>query len=266
LSCEPKEKLKNVDSKAPLSLMKEKSKIFLWKGSDMLKKNCFSPNKKIQSFLPVPTMTMKSADWFKVLGALFSIVMIGYVTAQDSDNSNNHKGLDTTIVVTQALMIMLLFTSEWFPTKKLFGKISYLFLAWVLLFVISTICVLSRFDLEKDNKLFLAIMIGNLALMLMSNLAFAPKGKAKEIKTEEVVSQMDEETKEAVLEGLQKKVEDLDKKVRDGKAQYADRLAVAKRNLAEVEQQYSPSPSKSPQTSPSTSPTSKTPARMFDEF
>jgi len=152
---------------------------------------------------------------FKILGSLFSIVLIAYITAQDSDNSDKHKGLDTTIVVTQALMMVLLFTSESFPKGRI-GKNgpSYLLLAWLILFVASTICLLLRFDLEKDDKWFLAFMIGNIALMLISNLAFAPKGKAKETSSttpqDETEARLRAEAKELEKEDLEQKVQDIE--------------------------------------------------------
>jgi hypothetical protein len=194
---------------------------------------------------------MALGNWFKVLGSLFSIVLIAYVTAQDSDNSSKHKGLDTTIVITQALMMLLLFTSETFPQGKI-GPLSYLQWTWGLLFIISTICLLFRFDLEKDDKWFLAFLGGNLILLVVSNVAFRPEGKTKDTKTEDVKT-IDQETIDTIIEGLEKKVNDLEKRVRAGKTQYGDRLAEAKNELAEAERKYlpaSPSASKSPQNSP----------------
>lgn len=205
-------------------------------------------------------MRVSLGNVFKIFGSLFSIVLIAYITAQDSDNSDKHKGLDTTIVVTQALIMLLLFTGDSLPKGRIGKKgPTYLLLAWLILLVTSTICLLLRFDLEKDDKWFLAFLTGNLVLMLISNLAFAPKGKAKEnpatTPQDETEARLRAEAKELEKEDLEKKVDAIEARTgsmskRDMKNLLDYKLQLARgwpEEYSSPSPVASPSPSKSPQ-------------------
>lgn len=212
-------------------------------------------------------MKLTTNTVFKILGSFFSIFMIAYVTSKDSDNTTKHKGLNTTILVTQALMMLLLFTSELFPTKQ-FGTFSsvYLLVVWVLLYVISTSCLASRFGAK--STLFLSGVFGNLILMVVSVTAFSPKSKGQttkgqttkaEIKAQQPVKINEEalsEIKELEREDLEKKVQAIESRAKKGNLSPSDRRNIVKYKTELANGWPQENSSSSPTTSPKT-PTSQ---------
>jgi len=94
--------------------------------------------------------------------------MMGVVSAQDT--KKDVKELNTAIITAQALMMLLLWNTE-FICGCFLNKISYVVLAWVLLLLTSLICVGVRFKDESSTKqrnLYLAFGGGNLLLFIFS--------------------------------------------------------------------------------------------------
>lgn len=109
--------------------------------------------------------------FLKVAGSLASICAIAYVTSQDS--KKDYKELNTVIVVTQALMMLLLWTTESFLCGWV-GPFRYIWLLWGALYLTSSICVYIRFEDSADKEaIYLAFGIGNAILFALSNTALA---------------------------------------------------------------------------------------------
>lgn len=109
--------------------------------------------------------------FLKVAGSLASICAIAYVTSQDS--KKDYKELNTVIVVTQALMMLLLWTTESFLCGWV-GPFRYIWLLWGVLYLTSSICVYIRFKDSADKEaIYLVFGIGNAILFALSNTALA---------------------------------------------------------------------------------------------
>jgi len=112
---------------------------------------------------------------FKLAGSIFCIVMMAIVVGQDT--KKNFKELNTAIVVSQALMMVLLWNTE-FICGHFLGKIPYVILSWALLLLISGICVGVRFKDETKSKrknMYLAFFAGNLILFALAFLLLRKK-------------------------------------------------------------------------------------------
>ena len=105
----------------------------------------------------------------KIAGSLFCIATIGIVTGQDS-KKKDLKGWNTAIVVTQALMMLLLWNTE-FICGHLLGPIPNVVLAWIVLFFVSGICVYFRFkdeDKSEQEWIYPTFGVGNAVLFALA--------------------------------------------------------------------------------------------------
>lgn len=168
------------------------------------KKFVSSTNKKKLTpvFLWNKKMKLSFNEIFKVCAGLFSIGMIAFVVSQDSDNSTEHKGSNTTIVVIQALMVLLLYTQVNF-------KQSHIAIIWGVLIFAQVICILVRFR-DTEMKAVWAFVGGNLLMALVSIFKLPRKMNIKIDKTKDApeilksISEAEREAKQREREAKQR--------------------------------------------------------------
>lgn len=108
---------------------------------------------------------------FKIAAGLFSIGMIAYVTAQDTDNSDKEKALNTIIVVIQSLMVLLMYVHENFTMNQLL-------IIWPVLFLLQAACAYFRFK-DKETGLIWAFVGGNALMIFISMIRLPIKDRSK---------------------------------------------------------------------------------------
>jgi len=119
---------------------------------------------------------------FKVAGSLVCIGLIAYLNARD--DNNDHKNLNTVIVIAQSLIMLLLWVEDKFKCRYLL-RVSYIVWVWGFLFTLLSICVAIRFKDDKNKKSkYAGFILGNLALFVLAiAMAKCPFRKAKELQT-----------------------------------------------------------------------------------
>lgn len=108
---------------------------------------------------------------FKVAAGLFSIGMIAFVTAQDTDNSDKEKALNTMIVVIQSLMVLLMYIHGNFTMNQLL-------IIWPVLFLLQVLFVYFRFK-DKETNAIWGFVGGNALMLIISMIRLPIKGKSK---------------------------------------------------------------------------------------
>lgn len=163
--------------------------------------------------------------WFPILGSLFSIVLIAFVVGRD--DNNNYKTLNTFIVVTQSLMLLLLWTTNKFRCGYVLG-VSYIVWAWFLLFLILAICVYFRFEDDKSKGSIYIMFACNLFLLVPSLVMLKDKAcpwrkppvqqetKSPDVKRAASPLKLSEEEQREVTDGWLSRYEELSEKVRQG--------------------------------------------------
>lgn len=165
--------------------------------------------------------------WFPILGSLFSIVLIAFVVGRD-DNSD-YKTLNTFIVVTQSLMLLLLWTTNKFKCGYVLG-VSYIVWAWFLLFLISAICVYFRFEDDKSKGSIYIMFACNLLLLVPSLVMLKDKAcpwrkpaekhetKSPDVKQAASPLKLTDEQQDVVTAGWLDAYEELNDKASRGRA------------------------------------------------